>query len=184
MMRVAKERFTFFWSGPFSQWHRSPFSMDGQYYNTAEQYMMAEKARLFGDKDTLVRILEATDPGVQKALGRKVKGFDQTRWDAAACDIVYRGNRAKFTTHRDLLTMLLETEGTSLAEASPIDTIWVIGLAADAEDAQDRTKWLGRNLLGETLQRLRDDLLAEQRAGGIPEIEERKARKAKRKSAV
>lgn len=183
MRRVAKERFTFFWSGPFSQWHKSPFTLDGVYYNTAEQFMMAEKARLFGDDEVRAQILEAKDPGVQKALGRKVKGFDQARWDAAACEIVYRGNRAKFTTHRDLLTMLLDTEGTSLAEASPIDTIWGIGLAADAEDAQDRSKWLGQNLLGETLQKLRDDLLAEQRAGGIPEIEERKARKAKGKDA-
>ena len=45
------EKFTFFWSGPFSQWHPSPFIIDGVTYNCAEQYMMAEKARhhvLFG----------------------------------------------------------------------------------------------------------------------------------------
>ncbi|MEM8918335.1 MAG: NADAR family protein [Pseudomonadota bacterium] len=176
---MKNERFTFFWSGPFSQWFHSPFTMGGQYYNTAEQYMMAEKAKLFDDHETREKILEAREPGEQKALGRRVVGFDQDLWDLSARDIVYLGNRAKFTTHRDLLGMLFDTEGTSLAEASPLDTIWGIGLAADAEDATDRSKWLGKNWLGETLQRLRDDLLTEQRSGGIPEILERAKRKAK-----
>ncbi len=174
------ERFTFFWSGPFSQWHLSPFTLDGQYYNTAEQYMMAGKARLFGDDERLAQILKARKPDEQKRFGRLVRGFDEGRWLSEARSIVYRGNRAKFTTHRDLLQLLFDTEGTSLAEASPVDTLWGIGLAADAEDAQNRSKWLGKNWLGETLQRVRDDLLAESRAGGIPEILERNTRKAKR----
>jgi predicted NAD-dependent protein-ADP-ribosyltransferase YbiA (DUF1768 family) len=74
---------------------------------------------------------------------------------------------------------LFYTEGTSLAEASPMDTIWGIGLAATAVDATDRSKWLGTNWLGETLQRLRDDLLRESRSGGISEILERAAQKTK-----
>lgn len=174
----APERFTFFWAGPFSQWYKAPFQLDGQYYNTAEQFMMAEKARLFGDGAALEAILLERDPSKQKRLGRLVRGFDVDRWNAAAKDIVYRGNRAKFTTHRDLLQMLFETEGTSLAEASPVDTVWGIGLSANAEDATDRSKWLGMNWLGETLQRLRDDLLRESCEGGIPELLERTARKA------
>lgn len=175
------ERFTFFWGGPFSQWHVAPFTLDGQYYNTAEQYMMAGKAQLFGDDERLAQILEARKPDEQKRLGRLVRGFDETRWLATARDIVYRGNRAKFTTHRDLLQLLFDTEGTTLAEASPRDTLWGIGLAADAVDAKDRAKWLGKNWLGETLQRLRDDLLAELRSGGIAELVERAQRKAMKK---
>lgn len=177
---MTRERFTFFWSGPFSQWYVSPFNLDGQYYNTAEQYMMAEKARMFGDDENLARILDARDPRDQKAFGRRVRGFEKERWDAEARNIVYRGSRAKFTTHRDLLRELLATDGTTLVEASPLDTIWGIGLAADAEDARDRSKWLGLNWLGETLQRLRDDLLREQLGDGIPELRERIRRKSKR----
>jgi len=173
------ERFTFFWSGPFSQWHKSPFTLDGMIYNTAEQYMMAEKARLFGDEEMCARIVAASDPRDQKALGRRVRGFDEMRWNAAAREIVYRGNRAKFTTHRDLLAALFETSDTTLVEASPLDTIWGIGLAADDPDAADREKWRGTNWLGEVLTRLRDALAAEQAAGGIPEIVERATRKSK-----
>jgi ribA/ribD-fused uncharacterized protein len=177
---MSGERFTFFWSGHFSQWDKSPFSLEGVLYNTAEQYMMHAKALLFGDGEIAARILQAREPRDQKALGRRVRGFDEASWSAQARDIVYRGNRAKFTTHRDLLAILLATEGTTIVEASPLDTIWGIGLAADDPDAQDRAKWRGTNWLGEVLTQLRDDLLAEQRSGGIAELEARAARKAGR----
>ena len=176
---MTEERFTFFWSGPFSQWHPSKFSVDDVIYVTAEQYMMAEKARLFRDEEIRERIMTTADPRKQKALGRKVRGFDPDRWNGAAREIVYRGNRAKFTTHRDLLAVLLETEGTTIVEASPLDTIWGIGLAADSPDARDRTRWRGTNWLGEVLTRLRDALIAEQKAGGIAELVDRAARKTK-----
>ena len=176
---MSRERFTFFWDGPFSQWHRSPFMLDSARYLAAEQYMMAAKARLFGDDERLSRIMAAEEPSDQKALGRSVRGFDRRAWQKVARDIVYRGNRAKFSTHRDLLALLLATEGTTLVEASPFDTIWGIGLAEDDPLASDRSAWRGMNWLGETLTRLRGDLLAEQRVAGIAEIEARVARKAK-----
>jgi len=158
------ERFTLFWDGPFSQWTESPFSLDGVAYNTAEQFMMAEKARLFGDAATLGRILEALQPWDQKELGRRVAGFDEAVWRRHARDIVYRGSRAKFTAHPDLLAILMDTAGTTLVEASPVDRIWGIGLSREDPRAQDRSHWRGTNWLGETLTRLRDDLIAQGRS--------------------
>ena len=48
-----------FWHPPsaFSQWTRSQFTKDLVDYNCAEQYMMASKARLFGDDTALSAIL-------------------------------------------------------------------------------------------------------------------------------
>ena len=45
----------FFWQtqeefGFLSQWFKSGFVVDGESYRCAEQYMMAAKARLFGDE--------------------------------------------------------------------------------------------------------------------------------------
>ena len=37
--------------------------------------------------------------------------------------IVWRGNQAKFTQNPELLQLLLDTRGTTLAEASPTDCI-------------------------------------------------------------
>lgn len=155
------ERFTFFWSGPFSQWYKCAFALEGAKYVTAEQYMMAEKARLFGDHDIRDEILATPNARKQKALGRQVRNFDAARWNAEARDIVYRGNRAKFVADPELLAQLLATRGTTLVEASPDDAIWGIGLAEDDPRASDRAQWLGTNWLGEVLTRLRDDLIAE-----------------------
>ena len=155
------EKFTFFWRGPFSQWTSSPFEVDGIWFNCAEQFMMAEKARLFSDTDTLVKIMAATSPKEQKRLGREVQGFDKEKWDAQAREIVYRGNYAKYKQNDDLRAELFATAGTTLVEASPVDKIWGIGLAADDDDAQDRSTWRGLNWLGEVLTKVRDDLMKE-----------------------
>jgi ribA/ribD-fused uncharacterized protein len=163
---VSEERFTFFWNDPFSQWHPSPFEIDGTRYVTAEQYMMAEKARLFDDQTTLAEILATDSPREQKALGRRVANFDAERWNAVAREIVLKGNRAKYAANPDLKALLLGTAGTTLVEASPFDRIWGIGLSADDPAALDRSRWRGTNWLGEVLTRVRDELIAEAASAG------------------
>jgi len=127
-------------------------------YSCTEQYMMAEKARLFGDETTLAGVLAATHPAEQKALGRQVTPFDEARWTAACREVVYRGNLAKFEQNGDLRGLLLATGNKVLAEASPKDRIWGIGLAADDPRATNRSAWRGKNWLGEALMRVRADL--------------------------
>jgi ribA/ribD-fused uncharacterized protein len=155
------ERFTFFWraTSPFSQWHHSTFTVDGITYNCAEQFMMYQKAILFGDKEIAQKILKESLPMKQKYLGRKVRNFDEQVWEKHCRDIVYKGNYAKFTQNKHLLKKLLETAGTTLVEASPYDTIWGIGLDETHPHAKDRSKWRGENRLGEILTRLREDLI-------------------------
>ncbi|EIK93848.1 hypothetical protein PMM47T1_24770 [Pseudomonas sp. M47T1] len=57
-----------------SQWYPSPFEVDGVRYATAEHYMMAATARLFGDLAMVPRILDASTPAQAKRLGREVQG--------------------------------------------------------------------------------------------------------------
>jgi ribA/ribD-fused uncharacterized protein len=121
--------------------------------------MMAQKAVLFQDREALAQIMASDSPRIQKGLGRKVRGFNQSKWDAQAREIVYRGNWAKFTQNPDLQELLLATRGTTLVEASPSDRIWGIGLGEDDPQAGDRKTWRGRNWLGEVLTRVRDDIL-------------------------
>ncbi|SEQ87616.1 hypothetical protein SAMN05216481_11865 [Streptomyces radiopugnans] len=47
-----------------------------------------------------------------------------------------------------------------LVEASPLDRIWGIGLAADDERASDPARWRGLNLLGFALMAARERLVA------------------------
>jgi len=155
---IERDGFVFFWNGWPSQWHPAEFTVDGVAYTCTEQFMMAEKARLFGDDETLRQILATASPREQKALGRQVRGFDADRWTAACRDVVHRGNVAKFSQNADLKALLLATGDKTLVEASPTDRIWGIGLAADDRRATDRSAWRGKNWLGEALMRVRADL--------------------------
>lgn len=152
------KRFTFFYGGPFSQWLPCTFEVDGVRYNCAEQYMMAQKARLFGDEPILAHIMNTTDPSRQKALGKTVRGFSKTAWEVVARDVVMRGNLAKFTSSTELCHALMETEGTLLVEASPSDIIWGIGLSEYDPDVNNPACWRGTNWLGQVLTDLREHL--------------------------
>ncbi|MFN0127363.1 MAG: NADAR family protein [Verrucomicrobiales bacterium] len=140
----------------FSQWwSRHPFEIDGIHYATAEHYMMAEKARLFGDQSHLTSILVAKSPAIAKKLGRHVVGFDDTIWLEHRWRIVVRANTAKFSQHEVLRHFLLQSGERILVEASPYDRIWGIGMAADHPDAERPQSWKGINLLGFALMEVR-----------------------------
>lgn len=141
-----------------SQWYPAPFTVDGVRYATAEHYMMAGKARLFGDAEAEERVLAADDPGKAKGAGRKVRGFDETTWAARRFDLVVAANLAKFGQHAPLGAFLLGTGSRVLVEASPYDTVWGIGLSADQPEAARPSQWKGLNLLGFALMDVRDRL--------------------------
>jgi ribA/ribD-fused uncharacterized protein len=157
MMDLSRE-FTFFWSGPFSQWYPCKFEISGFMYNCAEQYMMEQKALLFGDHAAAARIRLAKKPREQKAIGRTVEHFEPGRWGTHARDIVYAGNWAKFSQNDDLKAKLLKTGGTILVEASPKDRIWGIGLGEHDPRALVQSTWRGSNWLGQVLTAVRDDI--------------------------
>lgn len=141
-----------------SQWYPAPFVVNGAIYPTAEHWMMAGKARLFGDHDALDAILAAADPGNAKALGRTVRGFDDGRWEAHRAELVVEGNVHKFAQSPPLHAFLLATRNRVLVEASPRDRIWGIGIGASHEDAGDPRRWRGENLLGFALMEARSRL--------------------------
>ncbi len=140
----------------FSQWFVSPFTVDGIIYPTAEHWMMAGKARLFQDHETLELILAAPDPKSAKALGRQVKGFKDDVWKANARRLVTEGNIAKFSQDERLKAFLLDTGTKVLVEASPYDRIWGIGLGAEDPKAKHPSTWQGDNLLGFALMDVRE----------------------------
>lgn len=161
---MSKYTFFFTEASPFSQWYRGKFTVGGQEFNCAEQYMMWGKAMLFADAAVAAEILAADHPKTHKALGRKVKPYDEHVWRVNRERIVLEGNRAKFTQNPELRALLEATKGTEMVEASPFDKIWGIGLSAKDPRAQDPKQWKGQNLLGKVLTRLREELLAESSA--------------------
>jgi len=144
----------------FSQWYEADFNLEGVHYRTAEHYMMAEKARLFGDEPIRLKILACSHPHEAKKLGRAVKNYDDKTWHAQRFEIVVAGNIAKFSQHTELMEFLQGTGDRVLVEASPRDRIWGIGMGQTNPDAQNPAKWRGLNLLGFALMEVRGRLCA------------------------
>lgn len=136
----------------------APFVVDGHRFASAEHFMMAEKARLFGDFEILDKIIHAPNPGAAKAFGREVRGFKQDIWDDNRFEIVVAANMAKFSQNESLKAFLLSTNERVLVEASPVDKIWGIGLAEEAENIENPLTWKGLNLLGFALMEVRTQL--------------------------
>ena len=160
--------FVFFWGHTdrgegltkacLSQWFPCSFVVDGQYYNCAEQYMMAEKARIFGDEEIRQQILAEYSQMAMKKLGRKVKNYDDAVWKNVRFDVVVKGNLAKFSQNEKLRSFLISTDDKVLVEASPKDEVWGIGLDEHSSEASNPWKWKGTNLLGFALMEVRDKL--------------------------
>lgn len=167
----VRDDFVFFWGhvdrkgdvgkSCLSQWYMCSFMIEDVYYNCAEQYMMAEKARIFGDEDIWQQIMASYEPMTMKKLGRKVRNFNDYVWKKNCQEIVKRGNFAKFSQNPNLRKYLLDTEDKILVEASPKDTIWGIGLTEDDSEACNPRLWKGENLLGFTLMDVRDMLMGD-----------------------
>jgi ribA/ribD-fused uncharacterized protein len=145
-----------FWTAWPSNWQFSPMLIDSVKYSCVEQYMMSMKARLFGDRATLTKIMTTVIPKVQKQLGREVKGFDQDIWTDVAYEVVLRATVEKYRQNPKLMILLQKSGNVEFVEASPYDTIWGIGLGPDNPDALDKTKWKGQNLLGKAITQARD----------------------------
>ena len=142
----------------FSQWYKSPFEIGGVVYQTAEHYMMVEKARLFGDPEIENEILSSTNPGDAKKLGRMIQNFNELLWNQNRFQIVVQANLAKFSQNQALKEFLLATDSRVLVEASPVDRVWGIGLAVDSPHVENPFKWRGDNLLGYALMEVRNIL--------------------------
>lgn len=141
-----------------SQWFCAPFTVDGQVYPTAEHWMMAGKARLFADTAAIAEVLGDPEPRTAKAIGRRVRGFDEAAWRSHRVDLIVAGNRHKFGQDEPLRRFLLDTGDRVLVEASPYDRIWGIGMGRDDPAATDPARWRGANLLGFALMLVRAQL--------------------------
>lgn len=144
-----------------SNWYvlSEPFrDEEGHSFTTSEHYMMYAKAELFGDKEAAEAILKATTARKAKALGRKVRNFDDTVWGERALSLVAEGCELKFAQCEYAREVLLGTEEKILVEAAPRDVVWGIGMGSEHPDRLDPGTWRGQNLLGEALMIVRDRL--------------------------
>lgn len=145
-------------NGYLSNWYLSDFETEGVKYSSMEQYMMYQKAVLFNDREVAQQILETSDVGKIKALGRSVKGYDDLLWSGLRQIIIYKGLMEKFRQNEALKAKLLATGAGILAECAVQDRIWGIGLSMKDDKRFDMHEWQGQNLLGFSLMCVREEL--------------------------
>lgn len=141
-----------------SQWWEASFEVDGITYKSAEHWLKVEKARLFNDDEMVERILKSSSPAKAEKLGRLVFNVDDELWKKRSIELVKEGAIHKFEQNPELKEFLLSTGDAVLAESSPLDNIWGIGLTRDHHHAEEPSKWKGTNLLGFALMEARDEL--------------------------
>lgn len=150
-----------FLKGFLSNWYKSEFTVNGVKFVNSEQWMMYQKAKIFGDDETAQKILTSTSPSEIKGLGRKVRNYNDTIWNGVRQIVVYEGLKAKFEQNPDLAKQLLDTGDDILVECNPYDNIWAIHMTEDDPRVQDISQWQGQNLLGFTLMLVRTYLKKE-----------------------
>ena len=145
-------------ASPLSNHFECTFTVSGEEYNCAEQYLMKHKALVFKDTQTADQIMLEKDPVKQKALGKKIRDFDATAWEKVSSDIMYTSLLAKFQQNPDLIKFLHSTGDTQLVEANRSDSYWGVGLGLWDERLWDVKNHTGKNILGKQLMTLRENL--------------------------
>jgi conserved hypothetical protein, ribA/ribD-fused len=145
-------------NGYLSNWYPSDFCVNGIQYSSMEQYMMYQKAVLFHDMDIASQILNTSNVGKIKALGRSVQNYEDIIWNGMRQIIVYQGLLQKFQQNTALEEKLLATQNHLLAECAVQDKIWGIGLSMKDERRLSPKEWKGQNLLGFSLMSVRSTL--------------------------
>jgi hypothetical protein len=140
----------------FSNFYRCQFLYENESCHSSEQAMMYGKAVLMGDEATADKIIKASTPRACKILGRQVKPWNEELWKAERLNLMTEILVCKFSQNSELKRKLLETGDCKIAEASPRDTIWGIGIGV--QSARRGRAWRGSNLLGQALMATRDIL--------------------------
>lgn len=160
-MTTVSGKYVAFWGGIFSNWYPCHFKYDGFVWSSSEQCFMALKAKYFGDEEIYEEIKANGDnPKEAKKLGRKVKGFDSAKWDEVKEQMMYDACFAKFSQNERLKKFIFdpEFEGKHFVEGSPVDRIWGCGVYWCDDIVHDEKAWTGLNLLGKTLDKVRENL--------------------------
>lgn len=140
-----------------SNFHPSKFTIKGQLYTSAEQFLTYQKCLLFDAKDVAADILKTVDPTEMQRKSRKIVKFSIDRWTEKSPTILYEALCAKFTQNSDLKDALLDTDNTQLGESSR-DPFSGTGLPLRHSKALDVTCWSGENRQGLTLMKVRQEI--------------------------
>lgn len=144
---------------PFSNHYQCSFKMEGRVYNCVEQYLAYQKAALAEDQALMDSALEDKSSADYKVILNNLRYVPIEDWRKRAKQILPKVLRAKFTQNRNLAAFLKDTSPRKIGEASK-DTFWGTGVPLENREVLNTEVWAeGGNLMGETLAKIRQELL-------------------------
>jgi len=127
------------------------FQVDVEEYHSVFQYLMAEKAYLYEDKETEEAIINASNFTEIEKLAQQIKIEDKEIWKKCQYSVLLNGNYYKFVQNKELRKQLLATENKILIETDSFEQ------GGDIHKVDD---WKGDNVLGFGLMEVRDEIKA------------------------
>lgn len=154
-------KYVCFWGSIFSNFAPCNIEAQGHSFKTSEQYFMWQKAMYFGDVVIADAILNAEEPRLAKELGRRVSGYDDEAWSKVRFDAMYKAVFAKFSQNKKFKEIIIDKmfDDKNFVEGSPVDNVWGVGIRWDDPMIMDESNWMGQNLLGKVLDKVRENLL-------------------------
>ena len=142
---------------PLSNFHKCKFEYEGKDYSCVEEAYQTQKAASHHREDLVYRITHSTDPVEMKRYGDAI---DNKNWyqSGEAVRVMTAIVRAKFTQCQRPREFLVNSGDKPIAEASPTDKFWGIGVSRFNMDSQTVAKWKGKNHMGVILQKIRAEL--------------------------
>jgi ribA/ribD-fused uncharacterized protein len=140
----------------FSNLSLHKITIDGKDYPSVEHYYQAKKAEKF-DESEVEKIMKAKTTKAVKAIGKKIKNFNQEEWDKIKYGIMQEGIKAKFVQHPELRKQLQETGDRKIGYADARNVFWGIGSSEGIEKSKHPEKWRGKNMIGHILMELREE---------------------------
>ena len=122
----------------FSNFSLHGIEMDGQWYPTVEHYYQAMK---FPGHEHAKQIRLAAKPAIAKQLGSLPSVQLREDWEEIKIDVMRAAVKKKFTTHPELMQLLLDTGDEELIEVAPTDYFWGRGESGTGQN------WLGKILM-------------------------------------
>ena len=134
-----------FWQPPsyFLPWSPSSFVVDDVPYSCSEQYMMAEKTRLFQDEQwssSCCRLVQEHANASVEACATLTPVFGAGR-SKTPCYLVPMPISCRIQPKQK---NLLSSDNKLLAASSPLDPVWSLGLRVDDHKANSLCQWRGK----------------------------------------
>ena len=132
-----------------------PVEIDGISHMCNEQCIQCAKASMFGDDESVDKIVKTDNRHEIRNLVTNISGFYYWEWRQKVLSFMKKCMRQKFLNQPGAQRALLRTGNEIIAEASR-DTYWGLGTHITSDSALDMESWEGKNEMGEILMGIRN----------------------------